>query len=296
MIMRKKNIIIDNKIRIDMLLSLEKKPELFSKGEELFWDDPHISQKMLEAHLNPTLDAASGSYKTIDQTVEWLAKYLNLQEGAKLLDLGCGPGLYCTRLLEHGFNVVGMDYSKNSINYAVNYAAKNNLDIQYIYQNYLTMDYSSEVDVITLIYCDFGALSNADCDILLQKIHKALKPNGVFIFDVFTQFNRKVQSSCNWYACESGFWKPYPHLVLEKTFHYDEENVFLDQYTVIDDGGNISIYKIWDHYYSINTISQLLKKHGYMIQDIWSDLTGIPYRDDSKSLGIAVRKLDNFIE
>lgn len=290
MISKKENIIKDNKIRLDLLIDLEKKPELFSTGEKMFWDDPHISQQMLEAHLNPNLDAASLNHKTIDKTVDWLVKYLNLKEDVKLLDLGCGPGLYCTRFSKHGFNVVGMDYSRNSINYALKYACENSLDIQYVYQNYLTMDYSCEFDVITLIYCDFGALSDSDLDILLQKIYKALKPNGVFIFDVFTRFNRE-QASCNWYACETGFWRSYPYLVLEQTFHYEEESVFLDQYTVVDSSGNITKYKIWDHYYSIDSISQLMKEHGYLVQDIWSDLTGKPYEDGCKSLGIVVKKI-----
>ena len=287
---RNQNIIKDNEVNLKLLLDAAKKPDLFSTGEELFWDDPHISQQMLEAHLNPTCDGASYNHKTIDQTVKWLFEYLKLQEGSKILDLGCGPGLYCTRFFQRGLNVIGMDYSKNSISYAVKYATENNMDIQYIYQNYLTMDYSNEFDAIFFISCDFGALSNTNRDLLLQKIHKALKPNGVLVFDVFTKFNREQQSSSNWYVCETGFWKPYPHLVLEQTFHYEDENVFLDQHTVIDNSGNITTYKLWDHYYSIETISQVMEENGYLVQDIWSDLTGKHYEDKSKKLGIVVKK------
>lgn len=288
--LKNKNIIMDHKFNLELLLHTQKKPDLYSTGENLFWDDPHISQKMLEAHLNPTWDAASRNHNTIDKTVEWLVNYLNLQKGAKILDLGCGPGLYCTRFYQKGFDVIGMDYSRNSINYATSYATENSMDIQYLYQDYLTMDYTSEFDAIFLIYCDFGALSDFNRDKLLQKIYKALKPDGLFVFDVFTRFNKEQPSQRNWYVSDSGFWRPDPHFVLEQSFHYEEENVFLDQYTVIDSRGNFSTYKLWDHYYSKENITQLMKEHGYHVQEVWSDLTGKPYEENTKSLGVVVKK------
>ncbi|HKM35573.1 MAG TPA: class I SAM-dependent methyltransferase [Lachnospiraceae bacterium] len=289
---RSKNLILNNNINMELLLNSEKKPDLHATNEEPFWDDPHISQQMLEAHLNPDWDAASYSHKTIDKIVEWLVKYLNLKEHAKILDLGCGPGLYCTRFSQYGFDVVGMDYSRNSISYAKTYADTNGLNIQYIYQDYLTMDYSCEFDAIFLIYCDLGALSDSRRDLLLEKIHKALKPDGIFVFDVLTRYNWEQQPKRNWYMSESGFWRPYSHLVLEQTFDYEEENVYLRQHIIIDSRGEVSTYNLRDHYYSKQTILQLMKKHGYQVQDIWSDLTGKTYEENTKCLGVAAKKVN----
>lgn len=291
MVQKSKNLILDNRINMKLLSGFEKKPDLYGEREEPFWDDPHISQQMLEAHLNSEQDAASYKHKTIDGIVEWLVKYLNLKEKAKVLDLGCGPGLYCTRFSRHGLDVVGMDYSKNSINYARKHAESNCLSIQYICQDYLTMDYSCEFDCIFLIYCDFGALSDCSRSLLLQKIHKALKPGGMFIFDVFTRFNWDRQPVRNWYVSESGFWRPFPHFVLEQAFHYEKENVFLKQYIIIDNSGKVSIYNLSDHYYSKQSILQLMEEHGFCIQDIWSNLTGRAYAENTKCLGVTAKKL-----
>ncbi len=290
MMHREKNIILNNGINMELLLNTAKKPDLSATNEEPFWDDPHISQQMLEAHLNPDWDAASYSHNTIDKIVEWQIKYLNLKEGSKILDLGCGPGLYCSRFSHHGLDVTGMDYSRNSINYAKKYADTNCLDIQYIYQDYLTMDYTDEFDAVFLIYCDLGALSDSRRDLLLQKIYKALRPGGTFVLDVFTRYNWEQQSMHNWYLSESGFWRPYPHLVLEQIFGYDEENVFIKQYIVIDDKGEITAYNLRDHYYSKQSILNLMEKYGYHVQDVWSDLTGKDYDESSKCLGIAAKK------
>lgn len=288
---RDKNLIRNDNINMKLLLNAEKKPDLYSIKEEPFWDDPHISQQMLEAHLNPDWDAASYNHKTIDQIVKWMVEYLTLKERAKILDLGCGPGLYCTRFSQNGLDVIGMDYSRNSISYAKKYADKNCLNIQYIYQDYLTMEYSCEFDAIFLIYCDLGALSDSRRDLLLEKIHKALKPEGIFVFDVFTRFNWEQKFMRNWYMCESGFWRPYPHLVLEQTFDYETENVILRQYIISDNRGELATYNLRDHYYTKQNILQLMMEHGYHVQDVWSDLTGKAYAENTKCLSIAARKL-----
>lgn len=286
----KKNLILENSRNMELLLNAEKKPDLYAENEEPFWDDPYISEQMLKAHLTPDWDAASYNHRTIDQIVEWQVKYLNLCEGKKILDLGCGPGLYTTRFSRNGLDVTGMDYSRNSIEYAKKYANDNSLNIQYLYQDYLTMDYCCEFDAIFLIYCDFGALSDSRRDLLLQKIQKALKPGGIFVFDVFTSFNWDQQTKRNWYVSESGFWRPNPHLVLEQAFHYEEENVYLHQHIIIDDTGEVVTYNLRDHYYSKQNILQLMEKYGYQVQEVWRDLTGKAYVENTKCLGVAARK------
>ncbi|MBK8417538.1 MAG: class I SAM-dependent methyltransferase [Anaerolineales bacterium] len=50
-----------------------------------------------------------------------------IKKNASILDLGCGPGLYTSRLARAGFQITGMDYSYSSIEYATKYANDNNL-------------------------------------------------------------------------------------------------------------------------------------------------------------------------
>jgi hypothetical protein len=54
---------------ISRLIRLQQKPEPFTPGEALFWDDPHISSQMLAVHLNPAMEAASRRPETIDRSV-----------------------------------------------------------------------------------------------------------------------------------------------------------------------------------------------------------------------------------
>lgn len=54
------------------------------------WDEPAFSQRMLENHLSQEHDWASRRLAVIEQQVAWLAG--QLPAGARILDLGCGPG------------------------------------------------------------------------------------------------------------------------------------------------------------------------------------------------------------
>jgi len=74
-------------------------------------------------------------------------------------------------------------------------------------------------------------------------------------------------------------------------FKYPESNVLLNQYIVIDNNSNLDVYHIWDHAYSIDSISRLLDRNDFDDLEFYGDLTGGEYRQDSKTLGIIARKL-----
>jgi len=138
------------------------------------------------------------------------------------------------------------------------------VNIEYLYQSYLDMDYYEKFDAVILIYCDFGALSNEERDVLLKKVYRALKPGGFFIFDVFTEAlkeDKKVEK--DWYCSEEGFWTQENHIVLSEVFHYKEEKVFLNQDIVLLDASKIEVYRSYDHYYSETDLAQILEEHKY---------------------------------
>jgi SAM-dependent methyltransferase len=279
-------------IPLDILQQLSVRPPLFAPGEALFWDDPHISRQMLAAHLDPDTEAASRPPDVIDRTVRWLAEVLPLTAGNAVLDLGCGPGLYAERLARRGLRVTGIDYSRRSVEYARQVAADHDLPVEYRYQNYLTLDEEPQYDAALLIYGDLCALSPEKRDTLLDRVHRALKPGGQFVFDVTTRRLRaRLGLKNRWYVAESGFWKPGPHLVLEQGFDYPEHDTYLDQYIVIEAEGRLSVYRNWFLDYSPDTITPVLDTHGFAVRGMWSDLAGSAYTPESEWIGLVAQRV-----
>lgn len=268
-----------------------RKPQRFEPGETLFWDDPHISKSMLEAHLNPNVDGASRRTESIERTVEHLVTSSIIKQGNKVLDLGCGPGLYSSRLCMYDINVTGIDISRRSIDYARKKAAEQGLNIDYICESFFDIAYDGVFDCVLQIYGELCTFSNETRNRLLKIIHRALRDDGRFIFDVSTRDLRMREGVKNrWYYSDGGFWRPNRHVVLEQGFDYPEYDTWLDQYTVIDEDGEIKTYRLWLHDYSLPTISQVLNNNGFEMEYVWSALDGAEYKDGSDWIAVVARK------
>jgi SAM-dependent methyltransferase len=265
------------------------KPPLFEPGEPHFWDDPHIAKGMLEAHLSPATDAASRRPETIDKEILNLMASGVLRPGHKVLDLGCGPGLYASRLAARGLKVTGIDISESSIEYATTQAKLKGLNIEYRCMSFFNLVYDAEFDAAAQIYWEIGTFSDAKRDELLAKIHRALRPGGTFIFDVNAPPPKPDVHTTTWDISTGGFWRPGPHLTLEQHFNYPEANARLHQYIIVDEY-KVAVYRIWFHDYTLNTIKPVLEKAGFIITHTWNDLSGTPYKEGGESLAIIAKK------
>ena len=76
-------------------------PKPWSHGGKIPWHEPGFSERMLREHLSQDHDLASRRSAKIDAQVEWLSQEI-LPDRASVLDLGCGPGLYTSRLASLG--------------------------------------------------------------------------------------------------------------------------------------------------------------------------------------------------
>jgi hypothetical protein len=140
------------------------------------------------------------------------------------------------------------------------------------------------------IYGELNVFSDKKRDLLLDRIQRALKPGGVVIFDVTTRKLHVTAGLRNgWQACNGGFWRPGPHLVLEQGFDYPKTDVWLDQYLVVDEQG-CHVYRNWFHDYSRETLEPVLKRTGFAVVNWWGDLTGSKFSDDGEWIALAARK------
>jgi 2-polyprenyl-3-methyl-5-hydroxy-6-metoxy-1,4-benzoquinol methylase len=276
---------------ISEIIQNSDKPRPFEPGESRFWDDPHISKGMLAAHLDPKSDAASRKHATIDKDVQNLLESGFLKSGDRVLDLGCGPGLYCARLAERGLLMTGVDISERSLDYARYHADEHGLKIDYRNLNFFDIDFTAEFNAIIQVNGELNTFSDEKLDELLSRLHRALKPDGLLIFDITTrEIRKKVGLKNRWYAVETGYWRPGPHLVLEQGFDYPEDDIWLNRYIVIDDK-RVAVYNLWFHDYTLETIRPVLKNAGFEIAQVWNDMTGTTYSEGGESIVLVARKM-----
>ncbi len=262
------------------------KPFQYYTAEEL-WNNEHTSSMMLQFHLNGDVDVSSRNTKFIDNSVRWIESHFKIDKYSSICDFGCGPGLYAHRLAQHGANVTGIDFSKRSIEYARKNAHKDNLDIEYLNQNYLDFESDKKFDLITMIMCDYCALSPEQRSLLLRKFNKLLYPTGSLLLDVYSliAFSQREEQSIYCVNLLNGFWSPKKYYGFLNTFKYDEEKVVLDKYTIIEPDNTKYVYN-WLQYFSPDMLKIEFAENGFAVSEILSDVAGNKFNPNGNEFAV----------
>jgi SAM-dependent methyltransferase len=262
------------------------KPFQFYTASDL-WTDEHTSKQMLSFHLNEAIDVSSRNAEFITRSVDWIATEFNIGRGYKIADFGCGPGLYAARLAKRGAYVTGIDFSGSSIEYAKDIAAREQLNIRYVNQNYLEFETEDQFDLVLMIMCDFCALSPTQRKGLLRKFYEILKPRGSVLLDVYSlsAFEQKEEATTYEVNQLNGFWSPNKYYGFLNTFKYDEEKVALDKYTIIELDRTRKVYN-WLQYFAPEDLEREFIESGFSVTGLYSNVAGTPY--DCKSAEFAI--------
>jgi len=242
------------------------------------WTDEHTSAQMLSFHLNEAIDVASRNAESISRSVEWIASRFHIGKDTRIADFGCGPGLYATPLAKRGAHVTGIDFSGRSIEYAKAVAAREQLNISYVEQNYLEFEAQDRFDLVLMIMCDFCALSPTQRKEILTKFHRVLKPGGSVLLDVYSlaAFDQREEVATYEANLLNGFWSPDKYYGFLNTFKYDEEKVVLDKYTIVEPERTRTVYN-WLQYFAPEDLEKEFRDAGFSIEGLYSDVTGTPY-------------------
>jgi len=271
-------------------INVRPAPFQFYTADEL-WTDEHTSKKMLEYHLNESIDASSRNKNFIERSVEWIVSHFEVDKNTEIADFGCGPGLYTTMLAERGAIVTGIDFSENSLKYAEQVAAENGLKVNYVLTDYLDFETTSRYDLIIMIMCDFCVLSPEQRKKLLSKFNSILKPNGSVLLDVYSlnSFEQREESATYELNQLNGFWSPEDYYCFVNTFKYEKEKVILDKYTIIEESRKRVVYN-WLQCYSKDSLRNEFEENGFKIEELYSDVAGKPFTSESAEIAIVAKK------
>lgn len=117
----------------------------------------------------------------INRTIEKIMQRYKLKS---VLDLSCGTGSQVFWLAKRAYELVGVDINSQMLKVAKNKAKKEKLSLKFIKGDMRTSQLG-KFDVVITIFNSIGHLSKVDFAKALQNINRNLKPNGLYIFDIF---------------------------------------------------------------------------------------------------------------
>ena len=204
--------------------------------------------------------------------------------------MGADRGCTRQRLARTKAAVTGIDFSKNSIDYARAQARDEKLDIEYVHQNYLEFNSNCKYDLIIMIFCDFCALSPAQRQTLLGKFKSLLKPNGSILMDVCStrSFDRKAEGASYEVNLSNGFWSPEKYYCFSNTFKYEDVKVTLDKFTVIEKDRTRQVFN-WLQHYDRESISREFAQSGLKIEKYLGNVAGDEFNEDWDEFAVIAR-------
>lgn len=253
-------------------------PESWAEGEKIPWDDPSFSTRMLAEHLSQAHDAASRRAETIDAQVDWIERVALDGRRSRILDLGCGPGLYTSRLAGRGHTCVGIDFSPASIEHATETATSAGLDCVYRLGDIRETEFSSGFDLVMLIFGEFNVFRPSDAQSILAKARQALAAGGRLLLEVHTvaAVQRIGTAVPAWRSSELGLFSDRPHLRLSEAFWDDSQQVATERYFIVDaETGAVTRYAQSIQSYSDADYLALLAAAGFTLDGLFPSLTGV---------------------
>tara|TARA_B100001758_G_C18398808_1_gene607627 strand:- start:1101 stop:1838 length:738 start_codon:yes stop_codon:yes gene_type:complete len=120
-------------------------------------------------------------YNEADLFIKNLSKFLKIRLNANILDLACGNGRHSITLNKLGFNVTGLDLSKNSISIA---KKSENKKLNFHIHDMRNKFGSESYEYIFNLFTSFGYFNSMDDNIkMLESIKSMLTPQGILIID-----------------------------------------------------------------------------------------------------------------
>jgi SAM-dependent methyltransferase len=236
-------------------------------------------------------------FKEVETNVAWLAQHLDLPPGAAILDIGCGPGLYCNRLARRGYHVTGIDIAQPLLDYAQAEAQEQGLGEACVYrrQSMFDLDDEAEFEAILLFQSIINRLESPEMQALLAQICTALKPGGHFVVELqrvpegFTSQEPTVTENISFLAQSPWCNQFHAWMIRELTFPASRERV--THHLILNPDGRPAEY--WSRFklYPIATLTDLLHQSGFTVQAVFGQPLGqLPQATDENCFIWAQRR------
>lgn len=210
--------------------------------------------------------------------------------GKKILDVACGTGILSVLLADRGADVTGIDLSEEMLAVARSRANNRFPSMKFLHQAMQQMNVPGQYDAAVIPIDSLNYLEDEhDVGQTFKKIHDALVPGGLFIFDVHSTFKTDVLFMESPFTYDSStisyIWETEegeePHSVhSELAFFVREED---GKYARFDEV----------HYqrtYPVMKYVELLEQAGFSIERVFADWSDEAPDEESERIFFQVRK------
>lgn len=216
--------------------------------------------------------------------VEKVIALLGVEPGANILDLCCGVGRHSIELARRGFDVTGVDRTRQYLDYAKKQAQAQGVEVTFVRDDMRVFCRQEAFDAIINLFTSFGYSEDPQEDRqVLLNAHCSLRAGGVLLMDMMgKEVLARIFRERDWHE-EDGI------LVLEERKLSQNWSWIESRWIMIKDGERTEL-NLSHRLYSAAELISLLHECGFTQVEVYGDLAGSPYDQTAKRLVVVARK------
>lgn len=267
-------------------------PNPWEEGENIPWDEPGFSSRMLREHLSQEHALASRRLPDIDEQIAWLLDSVLEHQPGRVLDLACGPGLYLNGLCRKGCTGVGIDFGPASIEHARAVASREALDCTFEHRDLRLTSFGSGYDLALLIYGQINVFRREEARKVLGGAFAALKPGGRLVLEPQTVESIRGTGGpvSAWSTVENGLFSARPHVQLHEVFWDEASRTRTERWHIIDaETASVERHAMSCIAWDANEFETMLREIGFASVEMLPGLTGAT-NSSNRSLFVIVAR------
>ena len=287
----------------EIVAYMPKRQNLWDGKYKIPWDERGFSERMLKQHLSQAHDMASRRDELIEIQVQWIQNEILKNRNSRILDVGCGPGFYVSKLTHLGHQCTGIDFSPASIGYARRHCEK----ATFILKDVREADFGKDFDLAMFLFGEINVFSPKECRLLVEKMYSCLKPGGILLLEahLYDAVKRAGQAPKCWFkngvassndqehwfdkVTNDGLFSENPHIVLIENTWLENEKIALSNFWILEDGKDVAHYVSTNQAYTDHEYMKILENAHFTNAKMQGDF-GKPLTDSSIFQVISAKK------
>jgi len=214
----------------------------------------------------------------LDEELDFIVDVLMLGEESVILDLCCGQGRHSNGLVESGYNVIGIDLSRELLEIAQESALEEALFIEGDMRDIPLK--KNSCDAVINMFTSFGFFDDEGNLQVLKSVSSILKRKGKFLLDYWNPYAvPQLDGTKNWW------WIDDKTLSLAEASYEFKTGRLQDKRTIIDfRNGSIQKSTRDLKFYMLPELNLMLKSIGMRIIEVFGDIDGRDYDANSRRL------------
>ena len=272
-----------NDLSLHDILNRSLPPTPWAEGDNIPWDEPEFSARMLKEHLSQEHGMASRRLTDVADHVAWLFESVLGGQPGQVLDLACGPGLYLNELCRRGCTGVGIDFSPASIEYARGVTASEGLDCRFEQADLRTASFGSGYRLAFLVFGQINGFRREHARQILERTSAALEPGGLLVVEPQNTASMRGSGlpTATWSTFDAGLFSSRPHLQLHEVFWDEPTRTRTERWHIVDcEDGSVARHALSCSAWDPDELETTLRSIGFDSVEIVPSLKGTTGPED----------------